>query len=82
MDHLASTGIHLLGTRLAAIRVLIEKMPPAVVGQALSYTPSGIRPPRIPYEHAHFRGAAPDAPDSSLDGDHPAEGGPARDQRP
>jgi hypothetical protein len=38
MNQLASNGIHLLGTRLAAIRALVRGMPPAVVAQALGYT--------------------------------------------
>ena len=38
MNQLASNGIHLLGTRLAAIRALVQEMPPAVAAQALGYT--------------------------------------------
>ena len=39
MNQLASNGIHLLGTRLAAMRALVQEMPPAVAAQALGYTP-------------------------------------------
>lgn len=39
MNQLAKNGIHLLGTRLAAIRALVQEMPPAVAAQALGYTP-------------------------------------------
>ncbi|WP_405592290.1 hypothetical protein [Streptomyces sp. NBC_01190] len=38
MNQLAKNGIHLLGTRLAAIRALVQEMPPAVAAQALGYT--------------------------------------------
>lgn len=38
MNHLAKTGIPLLGTRLAALRALFMEMPPAVAAQALGYT--------------------------------------------
>ncbi|MBT2453142.1 hypothetical protein J7F03_40250 [Streptomyces sp. ISL-43] len=39
MNQLASNGIHLLGTRLAAIGALVQEMAPAVAAQALGYTP-------------------------------------------
>lgn len=39
MNQLAKNGIHLLGTRLAALRALVQEMPPAVAAQALGYTP-------------------------------------------
>ncbi|MFE4973725.1 hypothetical protein ACFRAR_16645 [Kitasatospora sp. NPDC056651] len=38
MNQLAGNGIHLLGTRLDAIRALVQSMPPAVAAQALGYT--------------------------------------------
>lgn len=38
MNHLSDTSIHLLGTRLAALRALVMEMPPAVAAQALGYT--------------------------------------------
>ncbi|MGC4987451.1 hypothetical protein ACLQ18_43975 [Streptomyces sp. DT193] len=38
MNQLVSNGIHLLGTRLAAIRALVQGDAPAVVTQALGYT--------------------------------------------
>lgn len=39
MNHLAGSGVQLLGTRLAAIRTLVQEMPPAVAAQALGCTP-------------------------------------------
>ncbi|WIM99703.1 hypothetical protein ACTOB_003363 [Actinoplanes oblitus] len=39
MNQLAKSRINLLGTRLAAIRILVLEMPPAIAAQALGYTP-------------------------------------------